>query len=91
MTNNNSILPTGSVRCADCAQWIADEPLAGGQPPIALGFCGVTKDRTVQVPETGKKVPDRQGLPPNTHPSHGYAACFPLAPRRCEAFRTVSG
>ncbi|MBN6740540.1 hypothetical protein JKG47_08360 [Acidithiobacillus sp. MC6.1] len=83
MTNNNSILPTGSVRCADCAQWIA------GETPMALGFCGATKDRTVQVPETGKKVPDRQGLPPNTHPSNGYAACFPLAARRCETFQAV--
>ncbi len=85
MTSNKENLPAGLVRCGDCTHWIA------GETSMGIGFCGVTKNRTIQVPESGKTVPDRQGLPPNTHPSFGYAACYPLADRRCEAFRPVSG
>ncbi len=72
---------TGKVACEDCQLFIPG-PTQGG-----LGFCAITQNRVLRVEESGKTVPDRQGLPPDTNLDHGYAACFPKAPRLCDKYR----
>lgn len=72
----------GKVVCEDCRHF---EP---GPTPGGLGFCALTKNRQIRVEESGKTVPDRQGLPPDTNPDHGYAACFPRSPRICAKYQT---
>jgi hypothetical protein len=72
---------TGKVACEDCQHFIPG-PTQGG-----VGFCALTQNRMIRVEESGKTVPDRQGLPPDTNPDHGYAACFPRAPRVCDKYR----
>jgi len=79
--SKEELCKTGKVFCEDCQHF---EP---GSTPSGLGFCALTKNRQVRVEETGKTVPDRQGLPPDTNPDHGYAACFPMAPRVCGKFQ----
>ncbi len=74
----------GKVVCEDCQHFIAG-PTSGG-----LGFCALTQNRVLRVEESGKTVPDRQGLPPDTNPNNGYAACFPRAPRICGKYQARS-
>ena len=77
----------GKVVCEDCRHF---EP---GATHGGLGLCAITKNRQVRVEETGKAVPDRQGLapgtglPPDTNPNNGHAACFPSAPRICGKYQ----
>ena len=71
----------GKVVCEDCQHFIA------GPTPGGLGFCALTQNRVSRVEESGKTVPDRQGLPPDTNPNNGYAACSPKAPRVCDKYR----
>ncbi|MHB8252040.1 hypothetical protein [Acidithiobacillus sp.] len=71
----------GKVVCEDCRHF---EP---GATTGGLGFCALTKNRRIRVEESGKTVPDRQGLPPDTNPNNGYAACFPKAPRVCGKYQ----
>ncbi|MDR7926468.1 hypothetical protein RIE95_05590 [Acidithiobacillus thiooxidans] len=75
---------TGKVYCEGCQHF---EP---GSTPGGLGFCALTKNRQARVEETGRMVPDRQGLPPDTTPELGCAACFPMAPRVCGKYRDRS-
>ncbi len=85
---------SSKVTCEDCQHFIAG-PTQGG-----IGFCALTQNRVsrVEAPlapaqrreESGKTVPDRQGLPPDTNPNNGYAACFPKAPRVCAKFQVAS-
>ncbi len=75
----------GKVVCEDCRHFEA------GSTPGGLGFCALTKNRQIRVEESGKTVPDRQGLPPDTNPNNGYAACFPKAPRVCDKYRHKAG
>lgn len=70
----------GKVECEDCQHFIP------GPTPGGLGFCAITQNRVLRVEESGKTVPDRQGLPPDTNPDHGYAACFPKSPRMCDKY-----
>ncbi len=75
----------GKVVCEDCQHFIAGPTLGG------LGFCALTQNRVLRVEESGKTVPDRQGLPPDTNPNNGYAACFPSAPRICGKYQAGPG
>ncbi len=81
MSSKKPATPIGIVHCVDCAQWIA------GETDDGLGFCDLTMKRTIKTPETQALIPDRQGLPPDMSPSNGYAACFPMAPRRCKFWK----
>ncbi len=80
--DQESLRKSGKVFCEDCRHF---EP---GSRHGELGFCALTKNRQVRVEESGKTVPDRQGLPPDTNPNNGYAACFPKAPRICAKYQT---
>jgi hypothetical protein len=71
----------GKVVCEDCRHFEA------GSTPGGLGFCALTQNRVSRVEESGKTVPDRQGLPPDTNPNNGYAACYPRAPRMCGKYQ----
>ncbi|OCX67884.1 hypothetical protein [Acidithiobacillus thiooxidans] len=75
---------SGKVFCEDCQHF------ESGSTPGGLGFCALTKNRQARVEETGKTVSDRQGLPPDTTPELGCAACYPMAPRVCGKFRERS-
>lgn len=70
---------SGKVRCGTCQHFIA------GSTPGGLGFCALTMQR--QTHTAGQSRPDRQGLPPDTSPAAGYAACFPMAPRTCDSYQ----
>lgn len=74
-------LNAGKVACHFCRHFVP------GTTPNGLGFCALTQNR-VSTAEGGRPpTPDRQGLPPDTNPNLGCAACFPYAPRVCEKYQ----
>lgn len=81
--DKEALRKAGKVFCGECRHFEPGSTLEG------IGFCAVTKSRTVFVKETNRSVPDRQGLPPDTNPDKGYAACFPMAPRVCAKFELI--
>ncbi|WP_226831210.1 hypothetical protein [Acidithiobacillus thiooxidans] len=81
MIANEMLHKSGKVICEDCQHFEA------GPTPGGLGFCALTKNRMTRVEDGGKSVPDRQGLPPDTNPNIGYAACYPWAPRTCVKYQ----
>ncbi|WP_215889371.1 hypothetical protein [Acidithiobacillus ferrooxidans] len=79
--DKETLRKAGKVFCGECQHF---EP---GITAKGVGFCALTKNRTVLVKETNRNVPDRQGLPPDPNPDIGYPACFPMAPRACAKFQ----
>ena len=77
VSDKERLQKSGKVFCEDCRHF------EFGPTPGGLNLCDLTKIRQIRVEETGKTVPDRQGLPPDTNPNNGFAACFPKAPRIC--------
>ncbi len=77
VSDKERLRKSGRAFCEDCRHF------EFGPTPGGLGLCALTKIRQIRVEETGKTVPDRQGLPPDTNPNNGFAACFPKAPRIC--------
>lgn len=71
----------GKVVCEDCQHSIA------GPTPGGLGFCALTQNRVLRVEESGKTVPDRQGLPPDTNPNNGCR----VFPEGAKSVRQISG
>ena len=81
--DKEALRKAGKVFCGECQHF---EP---GFTAKGIGFCALTKGRTVLVRETNRNVPDRQGLPPDPNPDSGYPACFPMAPRVCAKFQST--